>query len=185
MPNEHPEYINFLTLFVTINNIYVSLCVFFFTYMPSYTLKHHLNFILVTELQHCQKNSITKLYRPVFSFQMFIRGWASSRKRPFNSYVPRSHKWEPFWLVVFYWPAPVMNTFNLAWQGCLLMRTSTVDCGLLLPANHLVVFVNRDVRNVNVIIRTKVTVRGTKPFIKPMLQRQKLWLVPKMPVSII
>ena len=152
----------------------------------SFTLQNTTSsFMLVTELQHCKKNSLTKLYQPVFSFQMFICGWASSWKRPFDSYVPRSHKWEPFWLVIFYWPAPVMNTFNLAWQGCPLMRASTVDCGLLLPANHLVVFVNRDVRNVNVIIRTKVTVRGTKPFIKPMLQRQKLWLVSKMPVSII
>ena len=150
----------------------------------SFTLRNTTSsFMLVTELQHnCKKNSLTKLCQLVFSFQMFICGWASSCKWPFNSNIP---SWPQMRTILTgQWPAPVRNTF-FASQGCPLMRASTVDCGLLLPANHLVVFVNRDVRNVNVIIRTKVTVRGTKPFIKPMLQRQKLWLVPKMPVSII
>ena len=149
----------------------------------SFTLRNTTSsFMLVTELQHCKKKSLTKLYQLVFSFQMFICGWASSCERPFNSNIPSRPQMRT--VLTGQWPAPVRNTF-FASQGCPLMRASTVDCGLLLPANHLVVFVNRDVRSVNVIIWTKVTVRGTKPFIKPMLQRQKLWLVPKMPVSII
>jgi len=55
----------------------------------SFTLQNTTSsFMLVTELQHCKKNSITKLYQLVFSFQMFICGWASSCKRPFNSNIP-------------------------------------------------------------------------------------------------
>ena len=53
-------YVNFITLFVTVNNIYVSLGVFFLCIYTSYTSKHDLNFMFVTELQHCQSNTKAK-----------------------------------------------------------------------------------------------------------------------------
>ena len=52
-------YVNFITLFVTIN-LCQPWCFFFLCIHTSYTSKHPLNFKLVTELQHCQNNCIAK-----------------------------------------------------------------------------------------------------------------------------
>ena len=52
-------YVNFITLFVTIN-LCQPWCFFFLCIHTSYTSKDHLNFMFVTELQHCQSNTKAK-----------------------------------------------------------------------------------------------------------------------------
>lgn len=51
----------------------------------------------------------------------------------------------------------------------------------LLPANHLPVLVHRDVGFDLVVVRSKVTVGGSKPLIKSMLQGVELWPMTQMP----
>ena len=52
-------YVNFITLLVTIN-LCQPWCFFFLCIHTSYTSKHHLNFMFVTELQHCQSKTEAK-----------------------------------------------------------------------------------------------------------------------------
>ena len=52
-------YVNFITLFVTAN-LCQPWCFFFLCIHTSYTSKHDLNFMFVTELQHCQSNTKAK-----------------------------------------------------------------------------------------------------------------------------
>ena len=69
-------YINNISLFVTIK-----LCIYQFKefflhtgpYTSGYTLQHHLNFTLLTELQHFQNNSTAKqTHKHVFFFFFFL-----------------------------------------------------------------------------------------------------------------
>ena len=46
--------------------------IFFFTYTSGYTTKHYLNFMLVTELQRRQSNSIAKHLKTVFSHPQYL-----------------------------------------------------------------------------------------------------------------
>lgn len=52
---------------------------------------------------------------------------------------------------------------------------------MILPAKHLRVVVDRDVGSDAAVVRTKVAVRCTKPFIETVLQRQVLRSVAQMP----
>ena len=54
------------------NEFSISFRVFFFTYTSGYTSKHHLNFMLVTELQRRQNNSIAKHLKTVFSHPQYL-----------------------------------------------------------------------------------------------------------------
>lgn len=47
----------------------------------------------------------------------------------------------------------------------------TRKCNYTVPSDHVGVVVDRDVRSLCVIVGTKVTIRGTKPLIKPTVQR--------------
>lgn len=53
---------------------------------------------------------------------------------------------------------------------------------VILPANHLRVVVDRDVGSDAAVVRAKVAVWCTEPFIKTILQRQVLGSVAQMPV---
>lgn len=54
---------------------------------------------------------------------------------------------------------------------------------VILPAEHLRVVVDRDVGFRLVVIRAKVAVWWTKPFIKTVLQRKILWSVAQVPIA--
>ena len=53
-----------------------------------------------------------------------------------------------------------------------------------LPAKHDAVVVDWYVRSCFIIVRTKVTVRRSKPLMKAMLEREILFLLAKMPVKL-
>ena len=53
-------------------NLYQFQCLFLFHNTSGYTSKQHLNFMHVTELQHCQNRSQTAVTNTGFAFPMFI-----------------------------------------------------------------------------------------------------------------
>lgn len=58
---------------------------------------------------------------------------------------------------------------------------TTVRQAAELPANHFPVPIHRDIGDCFVIIRSKMAIWGSKPFIKPMLQGMELGPVAQMP----
>ena len=91
-------YVNFITLFVTMN-LCQPWCFFSLYIHTSYTSKHRLNFMLVTELQHCQNNSIAKpvLSGPVLSGHPLLSGHLSKSRKslPLFTVNLTSIKWSP------------------------------------------------------------------------------------------
>ena len=78
--------------------IYIRFSVFFcflFSQTCPDTSKQRLNFMLVTELKHCENNSFSPAKYQGTGFFFYISNvyssLASSRKRPFNPYISYSH----------------------------------------------------------------------------------------------
>ena len=91
--------------------------IFFFTSTSGYTSKHHLNFMLVTELQRRQSNSIAKHLKTVFLHpqHLFVAG-----KDPVSGHLTLTP------LVAAYKNHSHKEASFFSSRGCLLTTASTL-----------------------------------------------------------
>lgn len=92
------RYFNILTSYrCSSQGIHQFQCFFAFTRPVDSDFKTpQLNFMILTELQHCRNINISKhqqaqLQTAFFAFPVFVCCCVSSRKRPFNPYIPSEH----------------------------------------------------------------------------------------------
>ena len=91
------------SLFVTINLYQFQ---FFSAYTSSYTSNHHLNFMLVTEIQHRSNNGIVFIFIqwPLLGTVLVLKKAASSRYGKLELCVPnRKHPHQTSYIVVHGW----------------------------------------------------------------------------------